>query len=372
MVDERRRDGSTMTGEHRRGDGERDLVAELIQAAGRRERPPADTYGETLEAATAAWRRKVRGRRRRRRYGLAAAVLALALGAGLVLRNLPPEPLLEVARTDRVIGTAALRTAASAEWATLRDQTVGLPAGSLLRTGAASRLGVLLAGGASLRLAEDTEIVLDSATRIRVLAGKVYLDTEGTSVGDTGGDTGGSAEGDAPGAAGTEGGVNGGKALQVVTAAGTVRNLGTRFEVFYRQGVYRLRIRDGRVSLARESGSLAGGPGEQLTITPGGELERARIAADDPEWQWVESVAPAPEVDEQPVSKLLEWVARETGREIRYETPEVREKTATTVLHGSVRHLAPLDALSVMLAATDFAYTLLEDGSILIRSKRDD
>ena len=47
---------------------------------------------------------------------------------------------------------------------------------------------------------------------------------------------------------------------------------------------------------------------------------------------------------------LLAWVARETGKTIRFEKPELERKVQTTILHGNIRLLTPLDALGVMLA----------------------
>jgi hypothetical protein len=37
-------------------------------------------------------------------------------------------------------------------------------------------------------------------------------------------------------------------------------------------------------------------------------------------------------------------------------------------LHGRAQDLAPLQALNAMLATTDFQYSLLEDGIILVTS----
>jgi ferric-dicitrate binding protein FerR (iron transport regulator) len=208
-----------------------------------------------------------------------------------------------------------------------------------MRTLAGSRAGVVLAAGVSLRLAEATEIALESDSRLRVIAGKVYVDT---------------------GAARRTGGI------EVVTEAGTAVDIGTQFEVQYRDHEYRLRVREGRVMLRREVGEVDGQAGEQLTIRAGGVLERAHIAPDDPEWNWVESLAPAPDIDKQPITVLLDWVARETGRSIRFATPETERKADTTILHGNIRHLAPLEALSVMLATTDLEYALPDDATILI------
>ena len=70
-----------------------------------------------------------------------------------------------------------------------------------------------------------------------------------------------------------------------------------------------------------------------------------------------------------PVTELLNWVARETGRSIRFQDAEVKRRAAATILHGSIRHLAPLDALTIMLATTDLDYVELADGTLLIQSR---
>ena len=46
--------------------------------------------------------------------------------------------------------------------------------------------------------------------------------------------------------------------------------------------------------------------------------------------------------------------------------PEGREQAALVLLHGSVPNVRPMEALELMLAATNFEYALGEDGSILI------
>lgn len=326
-----------------RVDDAMDTVAQLIRTAGRRADPPAQAYEQTLAAATAAWETKMRARGRRRMLGAIAASAVLASGVAFLVTNLPQQSAASAGRTDRIIGTVEARSSAGRDWTTLRDELQSLPVGTHLRTRAGSRAGIVLASGVSLRLADATEITLESSSQLRVLTGRVYLDT---------------------GAAGTDAG-----RVQVVTDAGIASDIGTQFEVLFRDHAYRLRVREGRVQLSREAGQVDGDAGEELTIDAAGALERTRIERDDSEWQWVESVAPAPDIDEQPVTVLLAWVARETGRTIQYEKPEVAHKASTTILHGNISHLAPLEALSVMLATTDLEYALPDDGTILVRLK---
>jgi ferric-dicitrate binding protein FerR (iron transport regulator) len=318
-----------------------DAVAQLIRVAGRRVEPPAAAYEKTLAAAMAAWD-QLQSRRRRRVFATVAAAIVLALGVAYLLTNVPQGTAPGVGHTDRIVGTVEVRTDKQPEWSILGDESQQLPRGAQLRTSAGSRAGIVLSAGVSLRLAEATQIELLSESRLHVTAGKVYIDTGGT----------GARSG-----------------IEVVTAAGTAVDVGTQFEVQYRDGEYRLRVREGRVLLRRDTGEVDGQAGDQLKILAGGELERSRIEQDDPGWDWVESVAPAPDIDKQPVTVLLTWVARETGRSVRFATPDIERKAGTTILHGNIRHLAPLQALSVMLATTDLEYELPDEATILIRLK---
>jgi len=331
-----------------------DAVALLLRSAGRRAEPPAAAYERVLDAATRTWRARVNRRRRWRASFAIAASLLIVVALAVFVRTQPPAPATIVGRTDRVIGTVEIRATRDAAWVTLGDQPEGLVVGSELRTRAGSRAGIVLDGGISVRLADTTDVVLESASRVQVLSGRVYLDT---------------------GDAGTPGATGRAQQIEVVTARGVVRDIGTQFEVLYRNDVYRLRVREGRVLLSRSSSGIEsprevdGGAGEELTIDASGAIERTRIAAQDSQWQWVQSVAPAPDVDAQPVTMLLAWVARETGRPIRYASPDIERRAGQTILHGNIRHLAPMEALEVMLATTDFEHALLPDDTILIRLK---
>jgi ferric-dicitrate binding protein FerR (iron transport regulator) len=332
------------------GDGpgrDADFVGELIRRAGRRENPTAAETERVFAAASAALERKIRKRRRRFvTLGLAAAVVVGMAVTGIVA-NLPTAPTAPLARLDRVIGPAQVADDDAAGWQPVTDPGTTLDAGVRLRTGPATRLGVLMDNGVSLRLAEATEVRFAAPRRVELVAGKIYADA-------------GPGSPDAPGRE---------PRIVVATGADETRDVGTQFEVMYAGGVYRLRVREGRVNLTRESLELTGRAGEQVTIDASRQVRRERIARDDPEWRWAESVAPDPIVDMRSVGALLEWVSRETGRNVEYARPELELKARATMLYGSVHFLEPLEALDTMLATTDFAYTLLEDGTILIDTR---
>ncbi len=308
------------------------MVAALIRTAGRRTRPPEDAYQQVLSAATDAFRAKAAQRRDRTWLVWAAAAGVAALAIALTQQWIPgatgPVP---VATVARVIGTVESGT--DGGWSPMTEPGGTLATGATLRTLAGGSAALVLEGGASLRLAAATEILLDGPRRLSLHSGTLYLDN----------------------------GASPGKGHQIATPAGTVRDVGTQFELRVADSVLRLRVREGRVEIDRADQMLSGSAGEQLEIDALGGVTRSGISATDTAWQWAETIGPAPDIDGQPATVLLAWVARETGRQLRYESAAVEARAATVILHGNIHGLAPLAALEVMLATTDLEHALIGD-----------
>lgn len=306
-----------------------DLVASLIRAAGRRTEPPADAYQQVLTAATAAFREKTAKRRARTWVLLAAAASVAAIV--LLLQWNGTSTQAQVATVARVIGSVELEV--DGEWKSMTGVHGSLGTGASLRTLAGGSVALELDEGASLRLAAATKVQLDGPRRILLRSGTLYLDNKASV----------------------------GTGYQIETPAGTARDVGTQFELHVADGILRLRVREGRVEIDRAGQVLTGSVGEQLEIDVLGGVSRSMIATTDVAWQWSEALAPAPDIDGQPATVLLDWVARETGRRLRYQSAVVESRAATVILHGNIRHLAPLAALDVMLATTDLEYSLVGD-----------
>jgi ferric-dicitrate binding protein FerR (iron transport regulator) len=308
-----------------------DMVAALIQAAGPRTRPPADAHSQVFNAALAALRQKTRRRRERNwlvgalAAGLAAMSVMLLVQRGDV--SLKPR----IATVVRTIGAVELQT--GDRWEPLADARGEITAGTGLRTRAGAGAALALANGTSLRLAAATEVRFDGSRELQLQDGRVYLDNRASL----------------------------GTGFRIGTPLGTVRDVGTQFEVRVADESLRVRVREGRVEIDRAGGHVNGAAGEQLEIDVLGGVTRSAIATTDPEWQWAEAMATAPDIDGRPASELLAWVARETGHRLRYASPDVEQRAATVILHGNIRHLAPLAALDAMLATTDLEYVLIGD-----------
>ena len=309
-----------------------DLVAALIRAAGKRTEPPEESYRQVLSAATDAFRRKTAKRHERTWLLWAGAAGIMVFAVALMLQwKAPVAQRAPIAQIERAIGS--VEQATGDVWSPLGEATVAFTRGVRIRTLAGGMAGLKLEGGASLRLAAETEIMLDTPPHLYLQRGTIYLDNFGSV----------------------------GTGYQIETPAGTARDVGTQFELKVAGKVLRLRVREGRVEIDRAGALLNGMAGEQLELDLLGGVTRSPIAATDAAWQWAEAVAPAPDIEGQPASVLLAWVARETGRQLHYESTAVANRAANAILHGNVRHLAPMAALDVMLATTDLEYTLVGD-----------
>jgi hypothetical protein len=301
-----------------------------------------DHYREVLAATRSQWAHGV-ARRRRRRTGLgqAASAAAALVVVGLVTRfdGGDPGPLV-VAAADAMVGDIEFRSPTAADWTALTAPGVAITRGTRIRTAEDGRAGLRLEDGTSLRLDQTSEISFDGAGRVRLARGVVYIDT-----------------GSDPGPA---------RRVEVVTPAGVVWDVGTQFEVRYRADTLTLRVREGRVILEREADEIQGVAGEQVRLDRDGRVERTAFSPFDAEWRWVQAVAPLPYEDTLTVHELLEWVARETGREVHFSEPGLATRASRTILHGNPHRLLPMEALAVMLATTDLTYTVAADGEILI------
>lgn len=203
----------------------RDLLGDLLRAAGPRQPAPAERALRVRAAVHEEWRDMLRTRLRHRRQLLGVAAL-LATAAAVVLTTrgslpgrvvAPPPPAAIIATLEagsaRLGGGAGAADPAARGGAAARDAgrplAVGaaITAGSVIRTPDGAHAALRLGGGTALRLDERTTVVIESDHELRLEAGALYADT-----------------GDAL-AASTH------MPLRIQTPYGIVRDIGTRFEI---------------------------------------------------------------------------------------------------------------------------------------------
>ena len=316
-------------------DDEREIRRLLERAGPRPEVPEADLEAITATARS-AWQacwgaRPVRrsrwsghGARLALAAGLAAA-LALAVGLGWwwqALRSAAPPEV--VAHLETVSGPVGLGDGVAAAGAAAGQ---AVPAGAMVSTGGATEPE----GRASLRLASGATVRLDAESRLRLVSASVLDLERGTVYVDTG-----TAE-------------RPGTALEVRTALGVARDVGTQFLVRLRAEALSVRVRDGVVAVERDGQAFRTGAGRELVLRRDGRVERREAAGHGPAWEWVMAAAPRFELEGRSVAELVAWVSRETGWRVLYEDPELAAAAEGIVLHGSLGELRPDQAPFALL-----------------------
>ena len=193
----------------------------LLRAVGPRPEVPPDATAQAYSTALAAWQATVaeEAARKRRQYAtvwLAAAAILVTLG---LIRWFPFVP----------SSTLSPPTLAHVTWttgeATCRDNDASLalhdplPTGCILESNV-GRIALRLEGGASLRLASNSQAQFIAPGRVELLAGTLYIDKSA------------------------------GPQVEVLTPFGVIRDIGTQFEVHLGEWegppVVRVRVREGR------------------------------------------------------------------------------------------------------------------------------
>jgi hypothetical protein len=282
-------------------------LAALIRAAGRRPAPSAEEYERVRLASHLAWQMKVHAARRKRVlwFALAAGMAAAVVGVLVTWQTAPAPAVAEVALLRGGVERLAPGTQ---RWEPVTAETA-LAAGTRLRTIGEGGAAFAVGDGISVRAADATSFVLETATRLTLHGGTLYVDT------------GGRAPRDA--------------AIEIATPYGVVRDIGTQFEVRALLTEVRVRVREGSVQL-RASGAPA--------------------------------LAVPIELDGGSVFDALQWVARELGKRLVFEGNT--ELLARSVIMGgsSSADLEPLQILEVVTTSNGLDYTL-GDGTLVIRRR---
>jgi hypothetical protein len=234
-----------------------------------------------------------------------------------------------IARSD--MGNTSVRY----QWVRQR----ALQVGDALRTGdkltAHGPVLIALSGGGTLRIAADTVVEITGEGQARLQRGQLYVDLPAGSRSQ--------------------------HPFRILTREGTIEHVGTGFEVIESDGIMRLRVREGRVLLHRDTEHMMADAGTELTAQAGSPVSRRSIDTYGRDWLWVAALAPDYEIEGRPLLGFLEWASRELGRPFKFSDSRARTVAERTILHGSVRGREPLDALSSVLATTSLTYEIRGD-----------
>jgi ferric-dicitrate binding protein FerR (iron transport regulator) len=316
-----------MTTVHHEPESNDASIEELLREVGARNEPSPATTHEVMSAVHAEWRDIVQQRRQQQRvvaWRIAAGVALAVLVSTFAYRFMAPEAV-QVASIAHVDGRLLASAGDAAPEARGSGQFIRV--GDTVQTDEQSRAAVSFPAGLSLRLDHATRLTVDATDRITLATGAVYID--------------------APSA-------NGGRrdSLTVNTRAGSVQHVGTQYEVRTQADAMLVSVREGRVLVTNSTSSNTGDAGQVLRVSTQGELTRSMLAATDPYWLWTLQAAPSFDIENQSLAAFLQWIARETGRQVVYSSPQAENAAAGVKLRGSIEGLDADAALVAVLSTT--------------------
>jgi len=307
-----------------------DSVARLIQLAGPRPAIPEDVRRRVHTAVRREWQTACE-RRRAFRWGLPLALAATAVIAVFLVLRVPEVAIAPVA-TVALVGDGA------------DDTGDGLTAGDVVYPGiplATGARGAALAlnNGLSVRLDAGTTVTFESVKSVVLDEGRLYADT-GQAIYDD-------------------------RSITVHTLVGSATDVGTQFAVALDGTDMRVAVREGRVDVTAGRDAWTAQAGDLLTITPGSGATFDSVSQHDDSWDWASSLAPTFDIENRSLLDFLKWAARETGRELVFESEEVRLAAMRTTLGGSIENFTPMEVVGAVMPTTRFGWRV-EEGRIVV------
>jgi ferric-dicitrate binding protein FerR (iron transport regulator) len=323
-----------------------DPVAALVRSATPGLEPDAARMERALHRVHGEWHAALAERRRARRRPLflaAAAAVLIAISVGLLW----PEAPVSVATVDRVIGDVVVRSVEHGELRVTPSHTAhAILNGEEIDTGSAGRALLTLRSGEQLRIDSGTLIGWTSPAELRLTRGTVYIET--------------ATNARSPAAI----------PVSIVTPLGSVRHVGTRFEVQVSNGGARVRVRDGSVIYSRQGEApITLSIGQQLSVTTTSSALEAGPGSADASWEWTRGIAPEFAIEGRSLYDALEWLGHESGLRVVYADERASSQAHGVILRGSIEGLDTSAALRAVLVGGDLQFELRPD-RIDIRASR--
>lgn len=315
-----------------------DAVEVLLAQATPRAVPPAE-YERTVRAAVHdEWHAVTDARRSRRRmlqFAAAACVLLALFVTFDALREKPAVPV-EVATVSKSFGSVYV----GEEGTGLKPlaSIANVLSGQTVVTDRDAGIGLDWFGGGSLRLDEDTIVEFLAPNSIYLRQGRVYFDSK--AVGDD-------------------------AVLGIETAHGSLSHLGTQYMAAVDTLTLVVSVREGAVRVSRRSGIERASAGQRLEFVGDARPSVSNIAATGAQWAWVETTAPTLDFSGRSTYEFLQWVGRETGYRIVFESAEAERLARTGKLIGTIPGLNPREELEVRMLGEDLDFAFDEAAGTL-------
>jgi hypothetical protein len=327
---------------------EEERVAKWLRTASARPMPAPAARARAKAVATERWKHRIQAGkpafpRGLQIAGLAALLVLAAIGSLVWLPGTEGPPLaLAFGEVEHLQGSVRMIRAG--------EPDVVLAGGAPVATGAVvttedGRLAISVPNGLSLRLDRYSQLRIDGAEQVTLIAGSAYVDT---------------------------GRVNGSRRLRMTAPVGTIEHVGTQYQVTILGDATLIAVREGMLRLQRAGADLQ----DESYLIPQGRLlelspERAplwtELTSYDTRWSWTALAAPPLEIEGRSVRAFLDWICRENGWRWAPGEGIVAGELDRILLHGSIQGMAARDALALVAAIAEIRLTLhAESGSLTV------
>lgn len=318
---------------------EDDVLAALFRQAEPRPIPTPSQEATIRRAVYLEWKATVKQRtkRTRRLWAVAASAVISAVIIGTLVQNAPEIALgPEVAAVDKHFGVVEFSPKTVNA---VSDHMLRVSAGQSIATGDHSGVALAWVNGGSLRLDQNTSVRIDSAQEIFLQSGRVYFDSR-------------------PATHSTQMAMSD-LTLVINTPAGTVTPLGTRYQTQVVNDELIVTVREGRVVVESDRVREHAVAREQLIVASNGVATRSVVDTFGNSWHWVEATSPFFDSAGKNVYDFLNWVGRESGREIRFRTAETERIARNTAIVGfGLLDASPTDALDIVMPTTGLHWSI--------------
>ncbi len=240
------------------------------------------------------------------------------------------QPVYNIAQSIEIQGQIQI-SQDNSNWQNLdNDKTIS--PGDYLKTKKNNRLMVSLFNGNEFRVDENTHFMVESNNHLKLISGQIYVDSDSTG---------------------------GHHKLTIETPLGKVNHIGTQYSVSFSNEQLKVGVREGLVLVSSDSLSSAELPkGRNLVLNGAGQAVYSDINAYDPQWQWTQKITGGYAIQDQSLTDYLQWVSKESGYPIKWQSDTVRNKASNIKLSGSINGILPVDSLDVIIPTTRFKYSL--------------
>lgn len=330
----------TKTGDKTVQDSDKALE-QLLGQASPRPTPSAEASAKARLAVQGEWQQLTKKRVGRRRLQMFAVAASVVLAVTVVMNTwlAPAVVPVHVATVDKATGAIYVMVDQSElqQPASLSE----IVSGQTIVTGDDASLGLLWSAGGSLRLDANTEMTFVSEDRVELTSGRIYFDSMQAAAGES--------------------------LVTIGTEHGDVTHLGTQFMAATNHETLTVSVREGQVAIdGRLHEEVTAIAGESVLIRGGRRPERLNIVGFSQQWRWVEAAAPVTDMQGKTLREFLEWVSRETGYEMKFDTENFDPVVLEAIQRGKESE-APRVALGQRLLANDLEYYYdIENGAIHI------